>query len=144
MCSEFPRYEADIGAPFLVYRSRGSQKQTMPDLAVLSVADSVPEPACQFVFGGRLQSIVRMAVPNSRILKIAGLSLVGFCAVSIGADRANVGPMASQIAGFCGAFLGALVAKRRKGSVTQMLDEQPQKAGTGPPHPLAGKPPQKN
>ena len=29
---------------------------------------------------------------NSKILKVAGLSLAGFCAVSIGVDKANVGP----------------------------------------------------
>ena len=53
-----------------------------------------------------------MAVNKSGILKVAGLSLVGFCAVSIGVDRANVGPIASQIAGFCGALLGGLAAHR--------------------------------
>jgi len=26
----------------------------------------------------------------------------------MGMDRANVGPLASQVAGFCGAFVGAL------------------------------------
>ena len=60
-----------------------------------------------------------MAVTTSKIYKVAGLSLLGFCAVSIGVDRANVGPVASQVAGFCGAFLGAVVAQRRKRSVAQ-------------------------
>ncbi|HLH04891.1 MAG TPA: hypothetical protein VKX25_19140 [Bryobacteraceae bacterium] len=55
-----------------------------------------------------------MAVKNSKILKVAGLSLVGFCAVSIGVDKANIGPVASQLAGFCGAFLGGWVAARRR------------------------------
>lgn len=54
-----------------------------------------------------------MAAKKTGILKIAGLSLVGFCAVSIGVDRADVGPIASQVAGFCGAFLGGLAAHRR-------------------------------
>jgi uncharacterized membrane protein YeaQ/YmgE (transglycosylase-associated protein family) len=46
--------------------------------------------------------------------KIAGASLIGFCAVSFGADKANLTPMASQIAGFVGAFVGTLVAQRRR------------------------------
>jgi uncharacterized membrane protein YeaQ/YmgE (transglycosylase-associated protein family) len=57
-----------------------------------------------------------VAVKNTKILKVAGLSLVGFCAVSIGVDRANIGPVASQIAGFCGAFVGGWVGARRKRS----------------------------
>ena len=55
-----------------------------------------------------------MAVKNTKILKVAGLSLVGFCAVSIGVDRANIGPIATQVAGFCGAFLGGWVGSRRR------------------------------
>ena len=50
----------------------------------------------------------------SRMTKIAGASLIGFCAVSIGADKVNLNPMTSQIAGFVGAFLGSLVAQRRR------------------------------
>jgi Phytanoyl-CoA dioxygenase (PhyH) len=53
-----------------------------------------------------------MAVNKSGMLKVAGLSLIGFCAVSIGVDRANLGPIASQIAGFSGALLGGLAARR--------------------------------
>jgi outer membrane lipoprotein SlyB len=53
-------------------------------------------------------------VKNSKIYKVAGLSLIGFAAASIGIDRANVGPIASQVAGFCGAFAGALIAQKRK------------------------------
>jgi uncharacterized membrane protein YeaQ/YmgE (transglycosylase-associated protein family) len=53
-------------------------------------------------------------VNKSKIFKVAGLSLVGFIAVSIGVDRANIGPVAQQVAGFCGAFAGALAAQRRK------------------------------
>ncbi len=48
---------------------------------------------------------------KSKILKVAGLSLAGFIAVSIGVDRANIGPVAQQVAGFCGAFAGALAAQ---------------------------------
>jgi uncharacterized membrane protein YeaQ/YmgE (transglycosylase-associated protein family) len=60
-----------------------------------------------------------VALTNSKIYKVAGLSLLGFFAVSIGMDRANVGPIASQAAGFCGAFIGALAAQRRKRSVPE-------------------------
>jgi hypothetical protein len=60
-----------------------------------------------------------VGLSNSKIYKVAGLSLLGFCAVSIGLDRANVAPIASQAAGFCGAFVGALVAHRRKRSAAE-------------------------
>ena len=50
----------------------------------------------------------------SRIVKIAGLSLAGFVAASIGADKVNLNPLASQIAGFVGAFVGTLVGRRRE------------------------------
>ena len=66
-----------------------------------------------------------MAVKNSKILKVAGLSLVGFCAVSIGVDRANIGPVASQIAGFCGAFLGGWVGARRRRSAVALQNQLP-------------------
>jgi hypothetical protein len=62
----------------------------------------------------RLLQCEQLRVKNSKIYKVAGLSLLGFVAVSIGVDRANVGPIASQVAGFCGAFAGALVAQARK------------------------------
>jgi uncharacterized membrane protein YeaQ/YmgE (transglycosylase-associated protein family) len=65
-----------------------------------------------------------VASGNSRIYKVAGLSLVGFCAVSMGMDRANVGPLASQVAGFCGAFLGALVAQKRARSTVRRPDDE--------------------
>jgi hypothetical protein len=55
----------------------------------------------------------------SRIAKIAGASLAGFCAVSLAADKVNVAPMLSQAAGFVGAFLGSLVASRRTGEAGQ-------------------------
>jgi len=49
----------------------------------------------------------------SRIAKVAGASLAGFCVVSLAADKTNVGPVVSQMAGFVGAFLGSLVAGRQ-------------------------------
>lgn len=51
---------------------------------------------------------------RSRILKVAGLSFVGFCAASAAAGKlpAELNPM--QIAGFCGAFMGALAGRYRK------------------------------
>jgi len=70
-----------------------------------------------------------VAVKKSGILKIAGLSLVGFCAVSIGVDRENVGPIASQIAGFCGAFLGGLAAHRR----TRAIEKAAENGAAVPP-----------
>jgi nitric oxide synthase oxygenase domain/subunit len=48
-----------------------------------------------------------------RITKIAGLSLAGFAVAAVAADKINVGPVASQLAGFAGAFIGTLVARRR-------------------------------
>ena len=58
---------------------------------------------------------------NSKILKVAGLSLAGFCAVSIGVDKANVGPVVQQLAGFCGAFVGGWVGARRR---TKVIPEE--------------------
>jgi len=58
-------------------------------------------------------------VNASRISKIAGLSLAGVVAASIAADKANLGPVASQIAGFAGAFIGTLVARRRTAKKTE-------------------------
>ena len=56
--------------------------------------------------------IQAMGDKNSRIMKIAGLSFVGFCAVSVAVDRASLSPVTSQLAGFCGAFVGALIGGR--------------------------------
>jgi hypothetical protein len=69
-----------------------------------------------------------MALQNKKILKVAGLSLVGFCAVSLGVDKANVGPIASQVAGFCGAFVGGWVGARRRRRIAAAVatEEQPQ------------------
>ena len=50
----------------------------------------------------------------SRISKIAGLSVAGFAVATIAADKVNVGPLMSQVAGFAGAFVGTLVGRRRK------------------------------
>jgi hypothetical protein len=65
---------------------------------------------------------------RSRIIKVAGLSLAGFCAVSLVADKVAMGPEASQIAGYCGAFLGALVgrgrARTRRGPGDPTLEER--------------------
>lgn len=61
---------------------------------------------------------------TSRISKVAGLSVAGFCAVSIAADRLNLNPMASQIAGFAGAFLGAYVGRLKRA-------RQPSEPGLG-------------
>jgi hypothetical protein len=47
----------------------------------------------------------------SKITKVAGASLLGFCALSLAADKLPLNPLASQIAGFAGAFLGSLFAK---------------------------------
>ncbi len=77
-----------------------------------------------------------MAITNSKIYRVAGLSLIGFCAVSLGVDRANVGPVVSQLAGFGGAFLGALVAQRRVRSFERPAEKEPEElvgVGTAAP-----------
>jgi hypothetical protein len=51
---------------------------------------------------------------RSRIIKVAGMSLLGFCVVSAAADKLPHGINTSQIAGFCGAFAGALVGRYRR------------------------------
>jgi hypothetical protein len=66
-----------------------------------------------------------MAVNKSGMLKVAGLSLLGFCAVSIGVDRANIGPLTSQIAGFSGALLGGLAAHRRARAAAKSAGSAP-------------------
>ena len=60
---------------------------------------------------------------NNRIMKAAGLSVVGFCAVALAADRVGGSAGASQVAGFCGAFLGALLGQRRLAKKTHSSDE---------------------
>jgi hypothetical protein len=71
-----------------------------------------------------------MAARRDKIYKVAGLSLLGFCAVSIGVDRANIGPVASQVAGFCGAFLGALAAQRHKRAAVEPPKDEVSKDAT--------------
>jgi hypothetical protein len=56
---------------------------------------------------------------SSRILKVAGLSFVGFCAVSLAADKVALSPETAQWAGFCGAFLGALAGRGRPGRLSK-------------------------
>jgi hypothetical protein len=53
-----------------------------------------------------------MPMGRPAMWKLAGLGLLGFCAVSAVADRVNLGPTAAEAAGFCGAFLGALAGRR--------------------------------
>ena len=57
----------------------------------------------------------------SKITKIAGAGLIGFCAVSLAADKIALNPVASQVAGFAGAFLGSLMAKRRRSKIGSMI-----------------------
>ncbi len=52
----------------------------------------------------------------SRISKIAGLSLAGLVVASVAADKVNIGPVASQVAGFAGAFIGTLIGRRGSGA----------------------------
>lgn len=65
------------------------------------------------------------------IYKIAGLSLLGFCAVSIGLNRADIGPMASQLASLCGAFAGALVGQVRRRSIHAVHQDEEVKEAIG-------------
>ena len=66
-----------------------------------------------------------MSDKNSRIMKIAGLSFVGFCAVSVAVDRVSLSPVTSQLAGFCGAFVGALIGGRGAGRQGEAPGEAP-------------------
>jgi hypothetical protein len=76
-----------------------------------------------------------MQLETSRIWKVAGLGLLGFCAISVAADRVNLGPIASEVAGFCGAFLGALAGRRSNqqreksasGTLAERASETPKK-----------------
>jgi len=65
----------------------------------------------------------------SRIAKIAGLSVAGFCLSAAAADKINLNPVASQLAGFAGAFLGTLVARHR----ARRPDPDDPKPSGGPP-----------
>jgi hypothetical protein len=64
----------------------------------------------------------------SKIAKVAGASLIGFCAVSVAADRANLIPSVAQAAGFAGAFLGSLVARGRSTPPRAKAPERDQSA----------------
>jgi hypothetical protein len=59
--------------------------------------------------------------------KIAGLTLAGFVAASVAADKVNLNPLVSQIAGFAGAFLGTLAggwqAERRRKAETRETEK---------------------
>ena len=55
----------------------------------------------------------------SRISKIAGLSLAGFVAATFIADKENVGPILTNLAGAVGATLGTLVARTRRASKSE-------------------------
>ena len=46
-------------------------------------------------------------------IKTAGLSFAGYALASLFADKIPLNPMACQVAGFVGAFLGTLVTPRR-------------------------------
>jgi uncharacterized membrane protein YeaQ/YmgE (transglycosylase-associated protein family) len=67
----------------------------------------------------------------SRITKVAGAGLVGFCAVSLVADKANVSNVLSQTAGFVGAFVGSLVASRRQSASKREDTDGPVSDGQG-------------
>ncbi len=49
----------------------------------------------------------------NRISRIAGITIAGFVVASVTADKANLGPVAAQAAGFVGAFAGTLLAHVR-------------------------------
>jgi hypothetical protein len=68
-------------------------------------------------------------VEASRIAKIAGLGIAGFMVVAGVADRVNLNPLASQVAGFAGAFIGTLVAHRRG----KRAASQPDSSSSQPP-----------
>ena len=44
----------------------------------------------------------------SKITKIAGVTLAGFVVASVAADKVNLGPVLSQVAGFAGALAGTM------------------------------------
>jgi hypothetical protein len=71
-----------------------------------------------------------MIIKRSAMWKVAGFGFLGFCAVSVAADRVNLGPIASEAAGFCGAFLGAWAGRRgnsqRKGSAGELAEKPPE------------------
>src|ERR1700736_4676096 len=72
----------------------------------------------------RRTSATLVKVKTARIAKIAGLSLAGFVAASMVADKVNLNPLASQMAGFAGAFLGTLAGRRRR-ALRRIADRGP-------------------
>ena len=62
-------------------------------------------------------------------IKTAGLSFAGYALASMFADKIPLNPMASQLAGFAGAFLGTLVAPRRDRRAVQQTSA-PKQNGT--------------
>jgi hypothetical protein len=75
----------------------------------------------------------------SKITKIAGAGLIAFCAVSLAADKIALNPVASQVAGFAGAFLGSPMAKRRS-KAKQVLTNSRLKKSSKDAHPSCVKP----
>lgn len=59
----------------------------------------------------------------SRVTKIAGATLIGFVAVSIAADKINLSPVISQVAGLFGGFVGSLVSRRRASAGSGLRSE---------------------
>jgi hypothetical protein len=71
--------------------------------------------------------VIIRSVKISRMAKIGGASLIGFCAVSLSADKVmNLTPMVSQLAGFVGAFLGSIAAQRRRTSPSMKQTAEPE------------------
>jgi hypothetical protein len=69
-------------------------------------------------------------------MKVAGFSFAGFCALALAAGKTSVAPEVVQAAGFCGAFLGAMVGRGR----ATKRDKEP---GEGPFSELSAPPVEK-
>ncbi len=65
-----------------------------------------------------------------RIVKTAGYGFLGFCAVSLLADKVDMNPVVSQAAGFAGAFIGTLLGPRVRRR-TRTEDKSAKSAGSG-------------
>src|SRR3954452_3397132 len=75
--------------------------EALVDLTASEVRARTSHPVCKR----------KSVADRMRIIKAAGLSFFGFCAVSAMADKFIGVTNLSQIAGFCGAFTGALVGR---------------------------------